>query len=297
MKPEITILVGPPASGKTSLAKAIVDTNRISFTDKSIVFVDQDLHGKEGHLNRFHTAIKHLDDIVVSRMNFNKEQRERYLKPAREAGYTTKIVVLHETRETCMKRCLNRNDHPTIITKEDASKAINFFFKSYERPTQDEADVVEYKYPDNKLEANVVIVDLDSTLCNIDHRLHFMKGEKKDWKGFFDGIKDDTLNKWCKDIIRGVRDNNVIVLCSGRPDNYREATVNWLRENRVPYDHLFMRERNDYRRDDVIKENILDLEVLSRYNSVNFAIDDRKQVVDLWRKRGIVTLQCAEGNF
>lgn len=57
-----------------------------------------------------------------------------------------------------------------------------------------------------------------------------------------------------------------------------------------------MRPRNDYRRDDIVKEIILDFEILTRYTPI-FMIDDRTQVVEMWRRRGFVCLQCAKGNF
>jgi hypothetical protein len=46
----------------------------------------------------------------------------------------------------------------------------------------------------------------------------------------------------------------------------------------------------------LVKENILDFELLTRFN-ILFAIDDRQQVVDMWRRRGITALQCAKGDF
>lgn len=64
----------------------------------------------------------------------------------------------------------------------------------------------------------------------------------------------------------------------------------------VTNDELLMRPRNDFRKDDVIKENLLDFEILTKYQPY-FIIDDRKQVVDMWRRRNLTVLQCAEGEF
>ena len=38
------------------------------------------------------------------------------------------------------------------------------------------------------------IFDIDGTLMNIDHRRHYVEGDKKDWKSFVDNIKHDTPN-------------------------------------------------------------------------------------------------------
>jgi hypothetical protein len=47
-----------------------------------------------------------------------------------------------------------------------------------------------------------------------------------------------------------------------------------------------------------IKEIILDFEIFPRYN-VLFAVDDRKQVIDMYRNKNIIVLDCAgeKGNF
>lgn len=282
---EITILCGPPGSGKSTFA---------GLKTHNIVYINQDLQGKVQHLQLFNKAIEEGKNIIVDRMNFSKEQRNRYLDPAKLKDYKTKIVVLHENYETCLNRCLNRKTHQTIKNEEDARKALDFFFKKYERVENSEADLVERIWPDiYKPEA--IICDLDGTLCNIDHRLHYVKAEEKDWKRFFEELVNDTPNKWCLDILH--RADEKIVFCSGRPSDYYDLTDNWLKELLVSYCYdLYMRTKGDFRRDDIVKENLLDFEILTRFTPY-FIIDDRKQVVDMWRRRGFVTLQCAEGNF
>ena len=37
--------------------------------------------------------------------------------------------------------------------------------------------------------------------------------------------------------------------------------------------------------------------LIKPYYDVLFAIDDRQQVVDLWRDEGLVCLQCAKGDY
>jgi phosphoglycolate phosphatase-like HAD superfamily hydrolase len=37
-----------------------------------------------------------------------------------------------------------------------------------------------------------VIFDLDGTLCDISHRLHFIENGNKDWDGFYAACPDDV---------------------------------------------------------------------------------------------------------
>jgi len=116
---ELILLVGPPGSGKST--KALGELN-------DSVYINQDLQGKEGHQKLFLESVKSELPIIVDRMNFSKEQRNRYLIPAKEAGYKTRIVVLHESFETCFNRCMKRENHETIKTQRDARNALDFFF-------------------------------------------------------------------------------------------------------------------------------------------------------------------------
>lgn len=297
---KLTLLVGPPGSGKSTHCQEMQKNHN----EAQIFRINQDEQGKDQHFYNFQAGIEDKDHIVVDRMNFNKKQRDRYLKPAKEAGYETEIVVLHENKETCLKRCLDRinnEGHPTVKTEEDAHKALNFFFTHYERVQDNEADIVTRIWPDVKNLAPCIVSDIDNTLSDSNHRQVLLdnNGGKKNWKGFFDAMDKDPVNEWCQDILRTMRPGNIIVLCSGRPDNYRTITKTWLEDNKVHYDHLFMRSRSDSRPDTVVKELILEFEIKTRFKNVKFWLDDRKCVIDKIREHGIMVLDCAgpKGDF
>ena len=291
--PKLIVLVGPPGSGKSTLAKQMVTDS-----PESLVYINQDSQGKE-YENIFKQSLIKNENILIDRMNFSKEQRAKFLKPAKELGYCTEIVVLHECQKVCLERAIVRENHETIKDEKSARSALNLFFSKYERVQNDEADVVTRKWPAVWKEM-VIVVDMDNTLSDATHREHFLQGAKKDWKSFFLNMVNDPVNLWCKMLIIGMNATQEVktVICSARPDDYRKQTSEWLQEHDIEHKDLFMRRRGDFRKDSIIKEIIYEFEIKSQYH-VLFVVDDRKDVVNMWRSHGETVLDCAgeKGNF
>ena len=90
---------------------------------------------------------------------------------------------------------------------------------------------------------NTVIVDIDGTLADCDHRLHHLTGEKKDWKAFNAAMHLDEPKGNIVTLVLTLFDaGNRIVLCSGREAVYRVATVEWYSSKHdIPCHALYMR--------------------------------------------------------
>lgn len=143
-------------------------------------------------------------------------------------------------------------------------------------------------YDFSKLIAHrAIIVDVDGTLANSDHR-DVYDGSLAHLDSVYEHIAD--LVRLCK------RDGFSIIVCSGRGDQHRQVTHDWLQANGIPFDVLLMRKQGDERRDSVIKLELFNNFIRDRY-AVNFALDDRNRVVNIWRALGIPCLQVAEGDF
>lgn len=143
---------------------------------------------------------------------------------------------------------------------------------------------------------NIIIVDIDGTLADVKHRVSHVQKTPPDWKSFNHKMTHDSLNNWCKELILSLRARGCkIVLLTGRSEDNRDTTVNWLKKNDVPFDDLFMRAANDTRPDAVVKEEHYLTELTGE--RVLFVVEDRMSVVQMWRRLGLVCLQCADGNF
>lgn len=140
-----------------------------------------------------------------------------------------------------------------------------------------------------------VIFDIDGTLADCSHRLPHILGGKKDWPAFFKGMELDKPIQPVIDLLITLEASNRIVLCSGRPMEHFKATLDWVQEH-VGGDYvsaIYMRATGDYRKDHIIKAELLDRIKADGYDPW-LVVDDRSSVVAMWRAKGFVCLQCRE---
>jgi hypothetical protein len=289
----LIILIGPPGSGKS--------THAYKGEKSGCIRISQDDMGRDGHRQAFIEALKTEQNIIIDRMNFNKIQRADYILKAKEAGYTITAQTFFVSHDTCFQRMGLREAHPTIKGPETALNALHTFYSKFEYPTLEEGfdELKEFRERPKSDAKDCVIVDIDGTVANLDHRLHYVRDGKKDWRTFLSKCDQDAPKHDIYLIAESFCDTtgSDLVFCSGRGNEYREKTETWLIENNMPYEQLFMRQERDYRQDTIVKEQILDFEILTRYKEVLAVFDDRQSVVNMWRKRGLTCLQVAPGEF
>ena len=103
-------------------------------------------------------------------------------------------------------------------------------------------------------EKPIVIVDMDGTLADVGHRLHYIRGKgKQDWKKFFSEQRHDLPIKPILKQVCELASNHEIVIVTGRPEQYFHETQQWLRKYKVPYSRLYMRPAGDHRPDFLVK--------------------------------------------
>ena len=142
-----------------------------------------------------------------------------------------------------------------------------------------------------------IIVDLDGTLCDVEHRLEFVRKVPIDWIQFNQRLSGDKLNHWCFELIKAMQAQGYNVLfVTGRGEDFRELTDEWLLRHHIHHHGLFMRPKNDHREDADVKEELYHQFIKTHYD-VLFVVDDRASVVKRWREMGLICLQCDWGNF
>src|SRR5262245_52584350 len=122
------------------------------------------------------------------------------------------------------------------------------------------------------------IFDIDGTLADIEHRLHHISGETKDWRAFFaDCSADKPIDHICDLAWDLGQSNQKIVYLSGRSDECRDATEAWMREHDLPKGPLYMRKAGDYRADTIVKMELLEQLKADGYEPI-MAFEDRDRV-------------------
>lgn len=143
-----------------------------------------------------------------------------------------------------------------------------------------------------------VIFDVDGTIANCDHRRHWLLHTPRNWKAFNARIYDDEpIDEVCF-IAQCFNKLNVpIVIATARSEDVHEITKKWITEKaQIKFDAFYGRSADDYRDDDIVKEEFLYTMRSDGWNPL-IVFDDRDKVVKMWRKNGLRTCQVDYGDF
>jgi predicted kinase len=196
----------------------------------------------------------------------------------------------HVPLETCLERDAVRTDKKPV--GEDVIRGMHQRYlagKTYPLPQPEEA--ADESGPGALYEARdgtpaAVLVDIDGTVA-----LHGTRSPFDETR-----VHEDRPNTPVITVVRALAKKHWIVFASGRTEACRDATEKWLAERvGVEFD-LYMRPAGDGRKDSIVKRELFDEHIRDQYD-VRLVIDDRNQVVEMWRALGLTVLQCAEGDF
>lgn len=281
---KLTLMIGLPGSGKSQKAAEIMkgagNTIRINRDLlREMLHFDIWSGPKEGQTK---DAARRLADfflenninVLIDDTNLNGRVVQSWKELARIHNSKIEYVNMNTSIEECIERDSKR--------EKKVGKAVIL----------EMAMGAGIWKPKN--EKGIVCCDVDGTIADCEHRKHYLLGEKKDWDGFYSEIEKDPPRL---DVIAQVdeyrKKGHPIVLVSGRPDNYREATERWLKKHGFEYEVLLMRRAGDKRPDTDVKKEIYD-KCLKKY-VIECVFDDRPRIINMWREQGLEVFDVGNG--
>ncbi len=276
------MLRGLPASGKSTYAQSLaaegwVRTNKDDL--RAMLNNGKWSKGNEkfvlklrDHIVR--SSLSQGKNVVVDDTNFAAihEEALKQLAQDHKAGFEVKFF------DTALEECISRDLKRTNSVGESVIRKMHDDFLRPQPP------VIEH---DPSL-PSAVICDIDGTLA------HMVNRGPYDTSKYLDDEKDELVH-WA--FARLSAEGGKRIICSGRSDEFRSDTEQWLAKKGITYDFLLMRPAGDVRKDSIIKRELYEQHIKGKFN-VRLVLDDRNQVVDMWRDElGLKCFQVAPGNF
>jgi len=273
--PKLKMYRGLPGSGKTTHARAEVvaygNCGRINRDDLRAMLFDSVWTGRrEGVVVECEKAIAKVlmaNQMValVDDTNLTPRHKELWAALAKEQGIAFEIVDCGQPLAECIRRDTFRG------AKSVGEAVINRLALN--------AGLIDFG------DKPIVVVDVDGTVANGEHREHLVRGEKKNWGAYYARLNRDTPIQPIIDRVNGLAETHTILIVSGRPDTYQRETLAWLRGvAKIKFDYFFQRAGNDKREDSIIKKEILDK--LPKEKIV-LVLDDRPRVCRMWESEGL----------
>lgn len=279
------MLSGLPASGKSTKAKEIIEGGG------NFIRLNRDLLREMLHFNVWSNnhesqvievekliARELLEDninVIIDDTNLTQNHEDMWKEICGLSNATFEKIVL----DTPVDECVLRN---SLREKKVPESVIKNFDLRYRK------DKIATK--------GIVLCDIDGTIANLTHRLHYVKkpeGEKKDWKRFFSNMDLDLPIHEVINRVKALQEEGYMIVCiSGRPEDYREVTETWVKRFMTPYTFL-MRRSGDSRSNDIVKEELLN-NYLGGY-TIHKVFDDQPSVIRMWNRNKLDVVDCGNG--
>lgn len=268
---------GLPASGKSTWARKMSNYKRINKDDLRAMLddgkwtKDNEKFVIKARNNLIENALQEGLSVIVDDTNLAPKHEEALKQIAKEYGATFEIKDFTDVPiEECIKRDLKR---PISVGEKVIKQMYNQFLKKQET------------YIPLKGKPTAILCDIDGTLAHMKDRNPF------DWHR----VGEDEIDEEILEILLRFSSNIKIIFLSGRDSVCRKETEEWLEKTGVSYEKLLMRPLRDSRKDCIVKKELFE-QIKDDYN-IMFVLDDRDQVVEMWRSLGLKCFQVAEGNF
>ena len=174
-----------------------------------------------------------------------------------------------------------------------------------------------------------IVFDIDGTLAIAKHRLHHIISDpnaiyeqpfKKDWDMFLSDelvAKDEPIEQTWALLLSLMHQGHRVIFITGRPEAQREVTYNWLydkelscpvrlncgyywqilaRGGKIEGPVIYMRKNGDRRLSHIVKGELLEQARQDGFDP-KLAFEDRIEDTKMWREKGLMCCQVAEGNY
>lgn len=127
---------------------------------------------------------------------------------------------------------------------------------------------------------HVVIFDIDGTVADCEHRRHHIATPPKKWKAYFAEMLHDTPMLPQIKLAHAFSDCDYeIVYLTGRPERYREDTLAWMQQHKLPQGKLYMRQESDKSPAPDFKRRVIQHEI--GFDKIRLVVDDDPRVLGM----------------
>lgn len=303
---KMIILQGPPACGKSTAAKNILEQYG---SDKAVIVCRDSIReacgeywvpSREDYISdveEFTVKNALARDLIpiIDATNLNPKTIEKWKKLAEDYRVEIEWIEVVVPYQEALKRDSNPD------RKRPVGKKVlrNFYMKYYPHliaPMSDDRKMIEFT---GKKKA--IIVDVDGTVALRNNRSPF------DYEKAYEDRVDHRMAHLLKNLINETEYE--VFFVTGREDigNCRKITTAWINDNIYPKQghngflpadnwRLLMRAEGDHRSDDVTKGEIY-MNCIEPWYDVVCVFEDRNRVVKMWRDLGLLVAQVWDGDF
>lgn len=138
------------------------------------------------------------------------------------------------------------------------------------------------------------IFDIDWTLLDISHRLHYIKWDIKDWKSFQleENVNKDEPISNVVNILKELSKNHWIILLTGRKENLLWITETQMNRLWISYDLLIMKNEKDSNWWAEFKRQVYN-EYLKDFN-ILWVFEDLGTVISMWKEEWVFVFNVAQ---
>ena len=281
---KVILTKGLPGSGKSTWAKKLISENPNTYKrvnkDDLRAMLDNSIWSKDSEKFIIKvrdmliiSALQEGKHVIVDDTNLHPKHEQQIRDLVKNIGVKDIKVEIQDFTHVPLEICLQRDLKRSSPVGE---KVIKGMYKQFLAETE--------VYVENRELPKAIIVDIDGTLAKMEGRSPF------EWNK----VKEDL----CNDVVKGLVNAypNTVIIFSRRDGVCRQDTIDWLKDNQIKYSDLFMREAGNVEKDSIIKRRLFEQNIRGKY-FIEYVLDDRNQVVEMWRNMGLICLQVADGDF